>query len=744
MSTTTTQNPILQRIKITDGVLWYAKYQHQNATDAYSSAEARKATEYMLAQIQDSYVQDYYINTLCKEYKWKAADTKKQVQMIMAAKNKPQLPLQDATINEEDIEINDPEKFPKWAKAYFQQWKDEGFITADTTVNGKKQIGFYQISAKHADDGTTIYTTTQLTNFVAKPIMHVHNGNGVESLLIFSLKNHLHKEPIVEIPATAIPTPDMFQKYTIGEGNFMMFCNANQWRRVASTLMDKFKMVNSIQFLGWQHHGFFAYVNGAYIPGTGYVKADDNGLVEYNDKQYLIPAASQVYQQAVNTGVDAFEMDRTLHFSDGKINFSQWAHQMFKVYPATAALAIAAIPMALFRDIIYSIDNNCPLLYAFGEPSSGKSKYAESINAVFFRKRNAFNVNSGTDHGFFSYMQRFKNVLCWLNEVDEATLKPEWFQALKGAFDGESRERGRIVNGKLKTEIQKIEGLIMLSGQKVITADDNSLVTRCLIEPFSKEDDRTQQKINDYNTLKQWEDEGLTNLTAEILSLRQIYKDEYREVFNEIINDWRRNTPDAKRCNQRILQNWCHAAANYSILSTKFNLPMDEEIYRQQCLQNAVKWSSFISTSDVLAEFWATIQNLVNTRQAVEGWDYIVNSETKVKTENGLKEFTEPTDTLFIRLKNIHPLYEADSKRRGKTPLSRENLLHYFSSRKYYLGPIQSKKFFKFEDNAHLNKEARAERSFVRKETVASCYAFVYKDLNIEVTNTDDQTEMAF
>jgi DNA primase len=64
-------------------------------------------------------------------------------------------------------------------------------------------------------------------------------------------------------------------------------------------------------------------------------------------------------------------------------------------------------------------------LYAFGERSSGKSKWAESIMALFYIKRQAFNLNSGTDFAFFNYMQIFINCPAALNEADEKVLKPE-------------------------------------------------------------------------------------------------------------------------------------------------------------------------------------------------------------------------------------------------------------------------------------------------------------------------------
>jgi len=730
---TTTIKPL---ITITDAIMWQAFRYMSNAVDPHSTAQAKTDTLKLLAEIPNELVRGNYLDNICKQYKWKATDSKKQLAGILEQRLPSRKPYEQ---NEDDVIIEDPEKFPKWAKPYFQQWKDEGFISCNAIVKGKKQVGFYGITVKNNDDGSQNYTTVQHSNFIAEPMMHVYNGP--ESLFIFRLTNH-KTSPIIEVPAMAIPTPDLFQKYCIGEGNFMIYCNSTQWKRIASSLMERFTKCVSIPFLGWQQDGFFAFVNGAYIPGSGWQQVTDNGTITFNKEQFLIPASSNVYLKAVGRNTDAYEMDRPLAFHPGAVSFKDWANQMYLVYGEKGLLAIASIPMALFRDLVFDVDNNCPLLYAFGEPSSGKSKYAESINAVFYRKRMAFNVNSGTDHAFFSYLQRFINTISWLNEVDEATLKPEWFQALKGAYDGESRERGRIVAGKLKTEIQKILGLIILTGQKLITADDNSLVTRALIEGFSKEENRTDEQVNNYNTLKGWEADGLTHLLTEILQHRAGWKEVYKDAINEQLGNWRHQNADARNANQRILQNWAHAAVNYSILQEFFPLPVTALQFTEYCLKQATRWSKFITTSDVLSEFWATVQNLVNTKQIKEGWDYIISNEVSVMVGDDKKQLQEPSRVLFLRLNNVHPLYEADSRKRGKNPMSKENLFHYFSSRKYFIGAVRSKKFYRYDNVARSTEHGSATTSFQRVDTVASCHAFLYESINIEITTEDEDLKL--
>lgn len=731
-----------------DAILWKANYIYSQAKTPADKAAAIDTIAATIQCLPSHTAQTTYATEVEQTLKLKkniinkAIDQQQKIKADNEKKKQSRLPVLE---EDQDIQIDDPEKFPRWAKDYFQEWKEQGFITADTTIQGQKRTGFYFINTNNNNDGTKTYSTEQFSNFIAQPVMHVYAA--AESQYIFKIKNH-NRSQIIEVPAQNIPSPELFIKNCIGEGNFMMFGSALKWKRIASALLEQFKRCYPITFLGWQAEGFFAFVNGAYTPTTGWQPVDENGLLKHNQETYLIPASSQVYLKTVGRNTDPYEMDRVLTYNTNNIQnkptLQQWINQMYQVYGIAGTLGVAAAFMALHRDVVFSIDNNCPLLYGFGEPSSGKSKWAESIAALYYHKRPAFNVNSGTDHGFFTYMQQFINTITHLNEVDEATLKPEWFQSLKGIYDGESRQRGRIVAGKLKTEIQKVLSLILLTGQKLITADDNSLVTRSLIQGFSKTQERTEAQTNNYNQLKQWEDQGLSHLIAPMLDKREFVTTEYRNIFNELLAHWRRNIKGIKEANQRIVQNWAHAAVCYAILADNIPVPLSIQEFITHCQQQAIKWSRFIATSDVLSEFWATIQNLVNTGQLKEGWDYIVREEKQITIEKEIKDFTEPTQILYLRLGNVHPLYEKDSRTRGKTAMSKENLLHYMASRPYFIGAIRSKKFYKYETGLKEGAHNTISHSSQKIETVASCHAFIYQPINIEITNNNPDEELPF
>jgi hypothetical protein len=154
------------------------------------------------------------------------------------------------------------------------------------------------------------------------------------------------------------------------------------------------------------------------------------------------------------------------------------------------------------------------------------------------------------------------------------------------------------------------------------------------------------------------------------------------------------------------MQNWCHLYTCYTLTRKYHILPISSEAFEEYCKNKAVHWSGFIRGSDTLSEFWNTIAFLIDQNVIIEGWDYKVESVLQVRLYHGKKDgrpqeytqtFNEPTKLFFIRLNNVHKHYQqAYRNRTGKEGMSIENLKHYFSGRKSYLGTNQKKKFKRF------------------------------------------------
>lgn len=712
-----------------DALLFYAAGMWNKSVEIHAKADAKQAILEMVAKIPNEFVRNQYIDNLVATYKWHKSETKAQFSKIAEAKG-------DARESDEDL---GSVKLPEWLNnEQKEEFLQNGYVPVNRKVNGKPLVGYFSFNQNGK---------IEITNFVVVPLFHVYAG--VESRYLLQIYNG-YRNAVLDVPAKAIPAIDQFQAFTVSEGNFLIFGQKSNWLRIASDLLQKFPRCVEIKNLGWQPFNFFSFVDKIYVPGEGLKELDNWGIYKTKEEtNYLIPASCEAYKQLQHTGEDPFENDRHLTYKESPVSFSRWAQQMQRVYGHKGVVGVAGVILSLFRDIVFSIDNNCPHLYAFGEPSSGKSKWAESITSVFFHKRSAFNLNSGTDFAFFSFMQKYNNTPAHLNEFEIEVIKPEWFQAIKGVYDGEGRERGKG-GSKNRTEIMKVRSMLVLTGQKLITADDNSVVTRSLIEPFSVRDNITEEDKIAYNELKDWEAKGLSSMLVELLKHRSEIETKYKTYFNNLLSQWRRESPEARNSNQRILQNYAHLATGYRLISEHMQLPETADEFTTYCLKGAIRWSLFIRSSDTLSEFWRTLEFLADQQSITDGWDYSIEEVMEVKVRRSKEEhtihFDQPTKVMFLRLNNVHKLFQATYRTRtGKEAMNMENLLHYFSSRKYFIGNVKSKRFKRFvttsEERRYGQGGSQVATEKKPQESISSCYAFLYEELNIEIERFDGSTD---
>lgn len=723
-----------------DAILHYCKKIWKDDDSPAKKAEQKQLILELLSNIPNEILRNNYIDTISKNFKWKAADTKKEFAKIFE---------KSFTSNQEIEEESETIKYPEWVnEADKETFMNAGYLTVDRKRPGKPNlVGYYSFGPNGK---------VEITNFIVKPLFRIEAGQQSRYL---SEVNNGFKQTVVDMPAKIFPSIDQFQGECVSAGgSFLIYGSRNQWLRIATDLLHNYPSCIEITALGWQSSGFFAYVDTAFIPKSGLLKYDRWGIITHKDQKFFLAAKSEAYSRLENIGADPYENLRYMVYKQANINFEQWANQMQIVYGQKGVVGVAYSILTIFRDIVFNIDNNCPHLYGFGEPSSGKSKWAESITALFYYRRPACNLNSGTDFALNLYVSTFANAPAHLNEFDIEVIKAEWFQQIKGWFDGEGRIRGKL-GSKTSIEIQKIVSTIILTGQKLVTADDNSVVTRSIIEGFSTKE-YTDQEKKEYDKLRDWQDAGLTSLLIEIIQYRDVFESDYKDNFNKLLSYWRKNALQNVQINQRIVQNFAHLATSFMMIAQRIPMPQTIEDFTNYCYNQAIHWSKHIRSSDTLSEFWRTLEFLVNQGQVIDGWDFHVEEKMSIqiainRKETITKNFESPTKVLFLRLNNIHKLFQRTYKvNSGKEAMTIENILFYFSSRNYYLGNIKAHRFYRYIDNTNevrrqegLTSVNRIETSKEKEVKNTFCYAFLYDELNIDITKgiaENEQQEINF
>lgn len=690
-----------------DGILWQAgRWIEAAGEDVMQVAKAIDDIAGLISLIGNEIAQMGYIDAVSA--KWKIPKKKLDKALNSAATRKAERKEHD----EDELAT-----MPGWMNK--EEWMDKGFCTVVDKKN--ERVGYF---------GWGNGGKVRISNFIIHPIFHV--GAKENSRHIFEVENK-KKRAVLDVPSKALVSLETLQNHLVGEGSFVFFGSKAHLLNIAEQLLPHFPMCKELKQLGWQQYGFWSYVNKILVPGEEQKDINQWGIAEYKNNSYLVPAASEVYKDD-----EAYENDRVMMYVEPKINFRQWAAQMKTVYGHKGLVAIAFSFVTVFCDIVFRIDGNCPFLYLYGERNSGKSKLAESISAVFYVNRKPFQMNSGTDPAFYGYVSQFKNAPAVLNEFDDKVVRDPWFQGTKGFFEGEGRQRNRL-DVKNKQETQRAAGTILLLGQFLSTKDDNSIVTRSIIEAFFERefsDDEKQQ----YNLLKRWEAEGLTGLMSELLAHRSYIKEEYYLQFNEILSNWRKVTSD--QFNQRIFQSWCHLATMWYLLREKLDLPETFTEFENYCYKQAVKWSRFVRDTDILSEFWNTVAYLLEKEEIQEGWDFTIIYASKIKLRGSdgkeyEKTFTDARKLLVIRLNVVHKLYQVNYKSRtGKEGMTFENLKHYYSNRTYYIGQVKQMTFKRHvwkNVEIHGNIGVNIQQQKQAESVNTSAYVFDYDLLGCEL-----------
>jgi hypothetical protein len=652
-----------------DGILCLAKNLFANATDAHARQDALDKVVEVLYSVPGDLIRDEYTKQV-------AALIKVPIKNIKASmKQKQELDV---------VVVDDTSNGLRWPSGAD---KDEFFRWGFFTLTDGEKTGYY------FQNGNSGFQS--VCNFVLTPIFHKYDQD--DNTRVIKIDNGVNAPEVVEMPSSAMVSVDQFKKFLFDKGTFLFFGNQQQLHKIQLRYLQDFPKAFELKTLGWQTEGFFAWFNHTF---NGKLEPyNEVGLVEHGGKHFFSPAGSTIYA-GFRLEDDMYENDRYLAYAPSSITFETWCQKMKLAYDDHALSGVGFALVSLFKDLVFKVDNNCPHLYCYGASQSGKSKFAESITNLFFKELPAFNLNSGTDFAFANRLARFKNCPVFLNEFDDQVVKDEWFQAIKGAYDGEGRERGKG-GSKRKTEIMRVNSALILVGQYLSTKDDNSVLSRSVMRVFHKKEKRSREQNDAYDFLKLAEKEGLSGCLTELLQHRPKLEREYYPRFNETMKAMATTIRNlGKSYNERVLRNYAALVTLYEFFNeSALTLPWKSAAYRQWAVEEVLMMSAMISTNDVLTDWWTTVETLFGEGLLREGEHYNIKDKRLLRMtgEDGDydHDLGDTKEVLYLRLKNVQQLYARFKRSMGSSCIDLTSLTSYLKNRGYYLGYINSEHFVK-------------------------------------------------
>ena len=554
--------------------------------------------------------------------------------------------------------------------------------------------------------------TFKASNFIIKPLFHIYSKSENNKRLIHII-NELGQDKILDLPSKSLVSLDQFQQLVFSEGNYLFFGSRQHFIKILAKISNEFQKCNELRVLGWQKEGFYAFANG--IVSDTWHPVDKFGMTDHDGQKYFSPAFSEIYKD-VREDDDEYENDRSFIFHSAPLPFDEWCQLMCKVYGDNGVVAVAFALASVFRDLIYDTYKMFPHLFLFGEKQSGKSQLGWSLSSLFYSNLQGFNLNSGTQVGFFRKLSRVRNSVAWFdeytNDIDERR-----FQSLKAAYDGMGHEKGKM-SKDLRTEITRVNSSCVISGQYLPTRDDNALFTRSILLSFYRQKYSTQQ-VELFDKLKALERETLSGMLLEILPLRPIVADRLPGVYSIIFDALKTDLQERMiEFDERLIRNFTTILAPVKILESHLSLGFSFEQLYKISLDQIEATSHQLSSSEALAAFLQMIEFLFETKTIMEGYDFKINTRSSLKVQRNSSEaeevvFAYPVKVIYFRFNKIHPEYlHAFRMQHSRNGLDLTSLLHYLKHHKAYIGYMPSTRF---------------------KDAISSCWCFKYELLGVNL-----------
>ena len=532
------------------------------------------------------------------------------------------------------------------------------------------------------------------SNFIMEPVLHIRDERNARR--IFRVINQAGVEEIVKFQQSEMVSFADFKRILESAGNYIWKATNNEITQLKTYLYDDTPSADEIRQLGWQKRwGFYAWGNGGMDTSGKFQKADKYGVFVMNDHRFYLPGCAA--DTATNT--QGYQIDRKFTYLEtNDITLAEYSKLLVTVFGDNAKVALGFLLATLFKDVITHITTSFPILNLFGPKGTGKSQLGHSMTSFFYTDYTAPNLAGSTKAALAEAVAEVSNAIVHLDEYKK-DLPPDKQEILKGIWDGTGRTRINLDNDK-RRETTAVDCGVIVSGQEMPTADI-ALFSRMVFLTFSKTTFSDEEKRN-FETLSRIEKRGLSHLTAQILSKRNLFTTHYREAWDETVSDLS-NLVRTSAVEDRTLKNWATILAAIRVLDGQMGLPFTYQEMLSMCAKMCVEQNNKTRQSNEMASFWETVENLVGSSRAWIEVDYRISRggrriKTKESKQSGQEVELNPNRRyLYVNFNRLSALYVKEGRDTQKV-IPKETLKYYLQHSPEYVGTIPSMKF-KLIDN---------------------------------------------
>lgn len=551
-------------------------------------------------------------------------------------------------------------------------------------VEDLRQAGLFISDNCYYTIGSEDEDPIMLSNFIMKPMFHIGDDNN--GTRIFILKNEAGDKRLLEIKESEMCSLNAFQQKVGTLGNFIWLSKIDKLNRVKRYLYARTDTAERVRKLGWDANNyFFAFGNGILSDGT-FLPVDDMGIVKgANGKAFYIPATSKMYRN----NPEIFQFERLMvHENRSGISMRVFAEKLISVFGENARIALCYLFATVFRDVIFRRTRHFPILNLFGEKGTGKTTLATSLQSFFIHGIDPPNLGVTSVPAMNDRVSQAVNTLVVFDEYKN-DLDIRKIAYLKGLWGGGGQTKKNTNTDGMAAQTIVSTG-IALCGQDKPT-QDMALYTRVLFLAFTKTSFNQNERTR-YEDLVTLCNMGMTHLTVELMSHRQLFEKNFAEAYAMSKRELASKLSD-ETVHERIFGNWVIPLATYRTLETVLDLPFSYSELFDTAVKGVLNQNELAQESSEVGDFWNMLQGYQTTGKCIEGVHYNIRYLRRFRPLSVSEdiEFKEARPILYLNAAAISALFSGRGNNVTSARSYWSTIMSYIKSHNSYLGLKQDR-----------------------------------------------------
>lgn len=599
--------------KSEDAIMWLvARMFNGVADDPFLKANAINEMMAFLQKISNELLRSEYLKKICKQYKLKEPDLRKQFTAKKDAEPKRATTIQELTA------------------ADYYQWPDELKEVRDQLTTELQEFGICMHNRiMYGRFGKEIpWELRPISNYTIEIVQHMFDDKLPKKLI--KIENALREMRMFDVLSDDINTIRGLDNAVTRQGNYLFWGTEVHFQGLRKKLFSEMGKGDIIEQLGYQPEGFWV-TNTHIIERDGNViKIDDHGVYRTDKSSFYIPSANRNYR---NNDFKYLPQKKVV-LVNSKVSIEEYADSMMRVHRNHSITALLYTIASAFSDIVYDRLKGFPLQFMYGKPSTGKDNLIMACQALFGLPQAPLNLGNGasTMKAQIRKFAQFRNMVVNLSEYRRGDKRGNEY--LKGLWGRDGYERGNI-DSHFGTDTMPITSGVFITGNDY--PDDEALISRCVIEEFTKTDFSADEK-SAYKHLTKTYNDGVSSLLIDIFRQRDTWEKLFPEMQEKAEREIKADTR-VLGANERIFQNFGVIGATYLLMRDHIRFPFqwsDVLGHLTMLIQAQVRKQA---SGGKVSKFWDTFMTCVRTKN-----DPLINHQ----------DFRVVGDKIYIQMANVY------------------------------------------------------------------------------------------